>query len=425
MGLNDQVQSLGGNRGGRKFIFKEGVHYVHMTGKDAKLFRILPAFHPEAPTEPRSWVPCIDPHGNLSEFGQLLSVMRFVGHGTGGGSRQDLLSLKTFGRETFCPLAHLVDVISQDPATWGYLMKDSGPRGDKNTVRAAVSKIAPQFVCNVLDINQTIQGVQLGVFSQSASYSLIDAHEGLVFKRNALAGMEEMIQKNYLYRYANGDITDPTTGPVLKCEKQTNKGDMSSYTISVALGRDNNVLKLGLDMAHMAGRINTTRFTDYINIPTPEDLVNSLVQLLNGRSPAGYHEHALLRLAFPQFRIPEPPAAPSAGNMVGGMGYAPQAPAPAPAYAAPQAQPQAPAYAGNVPAYVPQTVAAPQSAAPVPAYVPAAPAAQPTGFVPPAIPAQAPTVQSVDPVVPGDPVAAGFDQQGFMERLRAATGAAQ
>jgi len=108
MGLNDQSRSLSSNRGARKYIFKDDVKFTHMTGKDAKIFRLLPAFHPSSDNAAISWMPSIDPNGNLADFAVLLKVVRFVGHGRGGaGSRQDLLSLKTFGDDRCCPLEHL------------------------------------------------------------------------------------------------------------------------------------------------------------------------------------------------------------------------------------------------------------------------------------------------------------------------------
>ena len=61
-------------------------------------------------------------------------------------------------------------------------------------------------------------------------------------------------------------------------------------------------------------------------------MVQALIQLLNGRSPAGYHEHALLRMAFPHHQVPEPPMMPAGTSTVAMGGFAPQgggfAPAP-------------------------------------------------------------------------------------------------
>ena len=433
MGLNDQARVLNSGRSNRQFIYKEGVRFTHMSGKDPRLFRLLPAVHPQSDDLSISWMPSIDQHGILAEFAVIIQIVRFVGHGRfGAGSRQDLLSLKTFAtdrEDKWDPLVHLYQVIQQDQGTWGYLITDQGPKDSKDKIRAAFGKPSPQLVANVLDINQTTTGVQLGVFTQSASAALI-GKTGLVYTRNAQAGAEEMAKTNYLFAYANGDITDPNNGPVLKCSKEENKGEFSSYNVTVATGPDGSVLRRALDRSHLASRQNLTKHSTWLNIPTEEELINSLVGLLNGRSPQGYHEYALLKLAFPQFRIPEPPAS-MAGTSTIQSGFTPSAPqtvtsgliggyqAP-PMPAAPAA---APVYASQgVPAFVP---GAPVSApAPVAAFVPpaapvAAPQAQVAAFVPPA-PVGGPVGAPV--VVPGDPVAAGFQQSDFMARLRATTG---
>jgi hypothetical protein len=392
MGLNDQSRSLSNNNGARKYIFKDGINFSHMTGKDAKLFRLLPAFHPSSNDAAISWTASIDPNGNLSDFGVIINVVRFVGHGKAGGTRMDLLSLKTFGDDQFCPLSHLWEIINQDPATWGYLVKDQGKFGDKDQIRAAFSRATKQFVANVLDINQTVKGVQLGVFTQSASAAMIDRKDGLVFSPSAMA-TDDMIKQNYLTAYANGDITHPTEGAVLKCEKEDGKGDFSGYRVVVALDSHNRVMRRPIDQSHMAGRVN---------------------------------------LAFPQFRIPEPPTAMAAMPTVGNMGFAPSAAAPAgmagsavPAFVPPgypAAAPAPVAAPAAVPAFVPAFPVAAHVVAPVaavPAFVPA--------FVPGPVTDQAPAAApapAAQPVVPGDPVAAGFNQDGFMARLKAATGTA-
>ena len=203
--------------------------------------------------------------------------------------------------------------------------------------------------------------------------------------------------------------------------------------------------------------------SSFINIPTEEEIVDNLVQLLNMRSPAGYHEYALLKQAFPSHRILEPPSAPGAMSTVA-PGFAPPVPVPGaapvggfgtPPAPAPIAAPapgsfgdaQAAGMTGVAPAapVAPAPVAAPAAAipgmptvAPVqPAPVAAAPAAPVVPTEPAAAPAtevagavanmqaQAPVapvapVAAVDPaapVAPGDPVAA-FDKNTFLNRVQ-------
>lgn len=452
MGFNDQAKGFGA-RGARKFIFKDGVPFKHMTGQQPIMFRLQPAFNPADPNPATSWLPCLDPAGNLNEWGTVIKIVRFVGHGTGGATRQDLLSLSTFdsdGRGVWCPLQALWQAINSDPQTWGYLIEDKGDFKDKNRQRAAFSKVSSHLIANILDVNQITIGNQLGVFTAGASGKLIDRRDGLVFQPNGMPGIDEAVRQNYMMAYANGDITSPHDAPVLVVEKGNEKGDFSAYKISIATDSGRRVIRRPIDCALMAQRFNLTQLDSFINVPTEEDLVQALVQLLNGRSPQGYHEHALLRLTFPNFQIPEPPMAPAATASVAMGGYQmPQGTVPG---AAPQGFPgqipgqipaggyQSPSPAPSQPQYVPQQVPQ-QIPTQIPGQIPAggyqAPKAphqgvpyqapQGGGFAAPAQPQQEPQpmqggvpVQGQhpnEPVAPGDPVG-GFDQNDFVARMR-------
>jgi hypothetical protein len=97
-------------------------------------------------------------------------------------------------------------------------MIDDGDRKDKSRPRAAYSRATPHLICNVLDINQTQHGVQLGVFTSGASSKLVDRRDGLIYQPNAAPNAEELARQNYMWAYANGDMTDPTYAPVLVVE---------------------------------------------------------------------------------------------------------------------------------------------------------------------------------------------------------------
>jgi hypothetical protein len=449
MGFNDQAKVLTGARGARKFIFKDGVRYKHMTGQQPIVFRLMPSFNPQDANPATSYLPCLDPAGNLTEWGAFLKIVRFVGHGKGGsGSRQDLLSLKTFetdGHPRWCPLDALYSTIVADPNTWGYLI-DDGDRKDKNRQRAAFNRAANHLICNILDINGTQLGVQLGVFTQGASNKLIDRKDGLVYQPNAAPNAEEVAKQNYMWAYANGDMTCPNYAPVLVVEKGDDKGEFSAYKISIAQDQSRRIIRRQVDQTLMAQRYNLATYgipeQSFLNIPSEEDLVQSLIQLLNGRSPLGYHEHALLKIAFPNFQIPEPPAAPGAMHSVqSGFAPAPAAapgmiPGAVPGFGVPPAPP-IPAYGGVPPAApVPgpqyQSVPGVGVVGGSPGFQVAPPAAQAAGPVvgqqvqgvmanaQQAEPAAQSAAQSASNVVaPGDTLAPGFAQGDFLARIRA------
>lgn len=319
MSFNTQAQNASG-AGGGSYIFKKEVKIRYMKGAQQILFRSLPAFNPSDPNPATSWLPCLDPDGNLTDWGAILKVVKFVGHGAGQG-RKDLLSLKTLerpGAPVFCPLDAVYNAIVQDSATWGYLITDVGERDDRNRVRAAFGRSNTELVVNVVDANQPQNGTQLGVFTWGAANKLINRKDGIVYQPNV--NDVDASGANYMAAYAYGDITDPNNAPLFLLEKGTDKGDFSAYGIRIAIGQDRRVMRLPVDQSQMAARKDLTKFETFVNVPTAEQLVESLVTLLNGRSALGYHEHALLKMSLPQFRIPEPPAAPAAMPTV--QGYA-------------------------------------------------------------------------------------------------------
>jgi len=320
MAFNDQVSGLSGNTN-QTFIFKEGVKYKRMTGAQI-LFRMMPAFNPADPNPETSWLPCMDPNGNLTDWGAIIKLIRFVGHGNDGpGSRVGLLSLKTFetpGNPVFCPLAAVYSAIVRDQDTWGYLIAQ-GDFKDKNRPRPAYGKIENSLLVNIIDANQPHLGVQIGMFSTGATANIIDKKTGIIYQPNMAPNADELIATDYMAAYAYGDITHPANAPLLICEQGTDKGDFSPYRVTPAIGRDRKVMRLPVTRAQMEQRANLANPDSFLNTPTAEDLVQSLVRLLNGRSPAGYHEYALLRMALPEFKIPEPPAAPGIQHSVSGF----------------------------------------------------------------------------------------------------------
>lgn len=437
MGFNSQAQNLSSGQGNRTFLFQEGVKYRHMSGKDAISFRILPAINPQNPDLATSWIQSLDPDGNLTDWGSIIKVVRFVGHGSDGQYRRDLLSLRTFDTpetKQDCPLETLYRVIQEDLGTWGYLTKGIGDQKDPNRIPKAFDRLSSLLVANILDINQAHEGVKLGVFSVSATQKLISKTDGLIFQVNAAPGIEEFIKLNYMNKYANGDITDPTSGPVLVCLKVQGKGDFGSYGIQVQTNQQTHqVMRRPMDQSLMAQRYDLRDIKNVVNVPTEETLVQSLVELLNGRSPQGFHEFSLLRLAFPQHRIPEPPAAPGLSRVVQGTGFG----------GSPGFSPQGGQMGGQVPQQAPaaqqwtqQPPPPPQQWTPPPPQQ--APIPQQGGFPPGGFSPQAPAAGGAPapsrevagalanaaqapqnhPVVPGDPVAGTWDKNEFLKKVR-------
>lgn len=409
MAFNDQAKTMG-SQGPRRSIFKDGVAYKHMSGKSPITFRIQPAFNPAVADPMMSWLPCVDQQGNLTDWGTIIKMVRFVGHGSGGAMKRDLLSLRTFdspGSPTWCPLEALYRAIMSDPQTWGYLVDGTpDPANPKSRGKdAAFGRISSFLLCNILDVMGNPPANALGLFTQSASSKLIDSRDGLVYTPNGTAGIEEAVARNYMAAYANGDITSPHDAPLLILSKLENKGEFSGYTVSLAVDAQRRVIRRPIDTAVMSQRYNLAHPEQFLNVPTEAELVAALVELLNGRSPHGYHEHALLKATFPTHQIPEPPMAPCATSTVA-PGFQPQQPQqPQPQHHSFQQTLPQPQYGqvpqqGQVPGQVPQQGYVPQG---IPGQVPQ------QGYVPQGIPGQAP-----QPTIPGLPQIPGqVPQQGY------------
>ena len=416
MGLNDQVKTFRSG-GESSSYFKQNVRYTRLGGDVPILFRIAPAFNPMEQNANISWMPFRYPNQELTDWGKFISVCPMVGRGgMGYGMKKDLISLKTFDPTAMCPLEMLYAYIRENAGEWGYLVTEAK---DDPSARKIFGRPTDVFLCNILVLDHPEQGCQLGVISRGATKSLMSPDGGLVYQvaANAVGGTDHLAQ------WATGDLTNPNTGPVLRYYKvKENKGRMNTGRIEMHI-TNAGVMRKPLTQELMAQRIDLSKSADtYLVKTTAESLVADLVELLNGRSPvSGNHERVLLRQAFPQFRVPEPPAV--SVNM-GGTPAAQTAPAQGgfPAYVPPSASP-APAYTPpatntGIPAYVPPTVVVAAPPVPVSTAVPAAPsvleanAASGGGVLQQDIPAAAPTA-------PGDAIdTSRFDKTEWMKRLK-------
>ena len=424
MGFNTMFSSLAGEGENSDKIFtKNGVKTKFMSGKQPITFTILPALDPTNPDKRVSYLPSILPgeEPSLSDWGNGAFVYRRLGRGD-WKERYDIVSLASVGEE--CPIATLRKVAKADP-TWAYLL-DDGKFGDPNRIPAVLPPARQFLFCNVFLPNEADRVAHVGIFSKSVANKLI-GDNGLVFQPSPSATAEQ-IQANYLAAYANGDITAPQGAPAFVVEKGHDKGEMSAYELRFALDANRRVMRIPATQDIMATRYDIKDLRSYLNILSAEQIVQILIRELSGRSPAGYHEYALLKLAFGgNYQIPEPPSAPGAvstvqsgfstagmdGGVPAGAGAAP-APSAAPVPAAPVVTP----VAAPVPAApVPTTSSAGAPAVPVTQTTVAAPANEAGMAMAAAVAAGA--AQPVAPapgVVPGDPIPA-FDKEKFLARL--------
>ena len=360
--------------------YKDGVNVLYMRENQKKgitkiVFRLLPAFKYDSDNPRLSWVPSILPDGHLSPFGCMLFSVKFVGHGD-FQTRRELVSRKTADRNAVCPLKLLEDFIKSNQDDWGYLMKDVGKFRQPGYKKAPFKGIQPSMLANVVDVYDQTGTVRVGEFSHSAYISLMARGDrpGLMFQRNDSIP-PELFQQSYLYQYAKGDLTDPQTGLVLECARDTKEAAFQGYVINTAKDQNGNPWRLQIGQQQLAARYDMKNVESIVNVPTEQELVDDLAELLNGRSPKGYHEHALLKMAFEGrgWRVPDPPSAPMSGPVAGFS-----APVPPPAATDFDAPIRTAAAPQPVPQPVPQAAAAPA----VPPYVPPIPPQQKTAAAP-------------------------------------------
>jgi hypothetical protein len=303
----------------KKYIYKQSVQIKRMAGKQTIMFRLLPAFDPNNMDASTSFLPCVSPEGLLNDWGAAIRMAKFVGHDQDIRNTHEIVSLKTLerpGEPVFCPYAELLNFIRNNQDDWGYLTSPSGEWGTPSYRRECLPALRQYLVCNIFDINDPTRGCQVGEFSISAAKTIYDRKMGIMFTPNGMPGIEDMIKQNYLLQYANGDITNPTTGPVLMLERDT-ASSFAGYRVSIATdAHTRSVCRAAVDPMIMQSRVHLQNFHEYLNIMEPQEMVDYLATILTERSPKGYHEYALLKMALPDFKVPEPPSAPAATNTI-------------------------------------------------------------------------------------------------------------
>jgi len=333
--LNEHLSSAQGQERGVS-VFKPGVNVKFMNLKQqvSMQFRLLPAFDPATmqmkdgawvPTNLASWVPFRDPQTqNLQSFARPIKITTFIGHGKGkDGRRRDLLSPITFdtgsdrpdsdGRP-LCPLTTLFQAAENDPE-WMYLIKDAESTDQRFPAeRQILSFPSWQMIANIVDVHDPQQRVVLGVFTTSAYNSLLSRRgeaPGLVWQPASVEDPSILIN-NPLARWACGDLTHPTRGPVLALTKAP--GAYGKYGINQAVDSVGNILRLPISDALLEQRYNLCQLETIAIRQTEEELIHELVKVLNGINPVnGQHEWVFLRKVFGSLVgkgvIPDPPAA--------------------------------------------------------------------------------------------------------------------
>ena len=441
MSFNDQVASLP-SKNNEFSVFKDGVKSKWLTGDNAILFRILPAYNyndkdAAGNINPVGWLPFRTPDDALTAWGGIIKISRRIGHGRGKASmRKDFLSPRTFNasEDTFCPVTTLYNTAAMTPE-WTYLTDDVRDANKKQIEQAALNRPQDYLAINIIELSAALPDVIMGLLTKSSLDGLLNANKNGIACQRANNVTDEMIRMNYLVKWSCGDMTDPNQGPVMFISKEKDKGDFSSYRIGIATDNHNNIRRFPIAPDLLMRRYDLTDLRYTLHMPPDEETVASLVRIFCMRSPNGHHEWELLKLAFGQFfKIPDAPSAPAASPTIQ-SGFGPN---PASGFMPNQLQPQTPQQNQFGPPPVGSTQPPAMTPPPQQFTPPSAPFGPPvtqptTATTVPTAPASMPMQQHVStvqtqpmagpggplpgPAAPGDPVQP-MDRAAFLEQLR-------
>lgn len=355
--------------------YKSGVRTKFPKKGPAMRLQILPAYNKDNTADSTGYSPCIVNGIPTAWFG-MIQAAKFVGHGD-WKSTYPILSLSSFEGGEKCPYLRVLQYCKNNK-DWGYLVTKSGRFGAPDFKDAVLKPVKSTLLMNVVDVDNPGNGVQIAELSYSVANGLLNQETGIVFQRNLqldnYPNAEAALAADPMLAYANGDITDPNKAPIFVVELPPVKAGQfgTGYTIRIEVA-GGHVSRRAATPIEMASRYHLDDPESFLNIPTGQDIVDTLVGLLKGHKNAnGIDETCMLKEAIGDTYRVDTVSAPGAVNTVSGWSLHPETPS----YTAPKAPVQAPtpaptAQAGAQAGFAPNpAVAAAQSAAPTQAAQP-------------------------------------------------------
>lgn len=292
---------------------------TYMAGKDVpKQFRILPAYskRQDGTPDPHGWIPfeTEDEVNTPWLFGY--QIWPNIGHGAWGraGNRKSFIRFDLmFPEYEFDAVSRVVNA-ARNNQEWRYLFDKPPAQGTRVDT---ILRWYPQqeMLANVVILSaaNTMPRTVLGSFSASLTRQLCggqavngEAEEGIINRLSNLP--DEYIKQNRMLRYWLGDITDPNEGVVLEIYRDESAVP-ARYRIRPLRSDKGGAVKTALTAQMMEGRVDLSDPHNIAEPPEPQEEVNRVASCLNEWSPDGrYHEFELLKLAFPEFSVPNPPA---------------------------------------------------------------------------------------------------------------------
>ena len=374
--------------------YKQGVRVKFPKKSPPLRVQILPAYNPADPSNGQGYLPCLSGGQPTPWFGMIQSA-KFVGHGD-WKSTLPILSLTSFEGAEPCPYKRLLDYCknSQD---WKYLVTKTGRFGAPDYKDAVLKPIKSVLLLNIVDVDDPGKGVQILETSYSVASTLLNEDTGIVFQRNLnlenYPDVAAALARDPMLAYANGDITNPGRAPVFVIELPPVKAGQfgAGYTARIEVAGGQVTRRMASDI-ELASRYHLDDPESFLNIPTGQSIVDTLVTLLRGHKNAmGIDETCAIKEAGGDTYRVDAVSAPGAVSSAPGWA-APGVQAPAPAM---QAQvSQAPVMPASTAGNPPVTPMMPSASA-------GTPVAMPAGFAPnPAMAAGTPA--PVAGAIPGE-----------------------
>ena len=305
--------------------------------------QILPSYNLANPADPQGYMQCLSGGQPTPWFGMIQSA-KFVGHGD-WKQTLPILSLSSFEGSEPCPYQRLLNYCKNNE-DWKYLVTKTGRFGAPDYKDAILKPVKPVLLLNIVDVDDPGKGVQIAEMSYSVANTLLNEETGIVFQRNLqldnYPNAEAALAQNPMLAYANGDITDPFRAPVFIIELPPVKAGQfgAGYTAKIEVA-NGTVTRRSATSIEMSSRYHLDDPESFLNIPTGQDIVNTLVTLLKGNKNArGIDETCAIKEAVGDMYRVDTVSAPGAVSTVGYTAPAVAAPAHAPATAPVQVAPQ-------------------------------------------------------------------------------------
>ena len=350
--------------------YKQGVRVKFPKKSPPLRVQILPAYNPADPANPQGYVQCLV-NGQPSAWFGMIQSAKFVGHGD-WKSTLPILSLLSFEGSGQCPYQRLLDYCKNNP-DWKYLVTKTGRFGAPDFKDAVLKPIKSVLLLNIVDVDDPGKGVQILETSYSVASTLLNEDTGIVFQRNLqldnYPDVAAALSRDPMLAYANGDITNPGRAPVFVIELPPIKAGQfgAGYTARIEVANGQVSRRMASDI-ELASRYHLDDPESFLNIPTGQDIVNTLVTLLKGhKNASGVDETCAIKEAVGDTYRVDTVSAPGAASTVQGWSSADPAPdtmpAPAPSVPTYKVPVEGPVYPGYQAA---PAGFAPNPAAPVP-----------------------------------------------------------